>query len=346
MIYEIAGANVSAPIDKYGYALHNSQTPNPSASLTPDVLGTLGLAGITYDGSTLTSQSAGWALRGSAAPSYHKTYSVARLALTTDISTPISVTFTPNNSATGVSIILLLAGSFALNNQVAGEPNCKADWRFEPAAHLADSKGGNTLAYFYSDPVAVDYEGFEGAGCIRTCQHGAATASCRIADASLDAGFPFKSGDTQKKLTFCGWIQGNKFLSAWGGVILAKTPGFGSTITGYCLRMSDANPGRLTVELGIGGSQVSYDTGIDIVQTDWYHVSLRLDGAAPSLSLRVWRWSTGVVQTYSVTPSGVVAANNNYLGVGGDGNNSATSPFNGYIDEFIILGPSPDRCRN
>ena len=100
--------------------------------------------------------------------------------------------------------------------------------------------------------------------------------------------------------------------------------------------MSDANPGRLTVELGIGGSQVSYDTGIDIVQTDWYHVGLRLDGAAPSLSLRVWRWSTGVVQTYSVTPSGVVAANNNYLGVGGDGNNSATSPFNGYIDEFII----------
>ena len=89
-------------------------------------------------------------------------------------------------------------------NDFTGDPNCVTLWRFEPTDLLADSIGTNDL----SDHNTIDSnttDHIEGAGCADFEQLNSEYGD-RL-DANLSAGFPFKSGDTNKKITICGRLN-------------------------------------------------------------------------------------------------------------------------------------------
>jgi len=122
-IYEIAGVNISAPINQHGIIVSASSSSVTTPTVTPTVLGTLPLAGITTDsgsnaGISVSSQSVGWTLDQSATPQYHSTFS-SHHSLTTDTVSALSNTFNLNTtSGGGVQAIILLTPS-----QVADVPN-------------------------------------------------------------------------------------------------------------------------------------------------------------------------------------------------------------------------------
>ena len=89
-------------------------------------------------------------------------------------------------------------------NDFSGDPNCVALWRFENGALIADSIGSNTLTDV--NTVGTDTSDFkEGAACADFER--SSLEYFYINDANLDSDYPFKSGDTNKKISFCEWFK-------------------------------------------------------------------------------------------------------------------------------------------
>ena len=90
-------------------------------------------------------------------------------------------------------------------NDFTDDPNCVALWRFESGAvpFLADSIGTNEPLVDYGT-VAEDTVNYKEGAC--SADFGG-SQSFHIDDADLDAGFPIKNGDTNKKVSVCGWYR-------------------------------------------------------------------------------------------------------------------------------------------
>jgi hypothetical protein len=114
VIYEISGANSSAPINQHAISISASASSVTTPSVTPSILKTLPLTGVDTDsgssaGLTLSSISSGWTSDQSAIPGYHATFGAHENALTADTTTPISNTFnfSAASSASVQSTILI-----------------------------------------------------------------------------------------------------------------------------------------------------------------------------------------------------------------------------------------------
>ena len=173
-------------------------------------------------------------------------------------------------------------------NNFSNDSSCKALYRFESGALATDSKGGNTLTETASPAVetTTHKEGSHAADFTV-----ASAQALYIADASLDAGFPLKSGDATKVLLFTGWVRFKSVSTEM--VIFAK---------------HDTN-GKLTLKLysvGYGGWGVGfgYNTGNTYqyitfspvnarAANKWYHVALAVRDSDKSFLLRVWDDAAG-----------------------------------------------------
>jgi hypothetical protein len=83
-------------------------------------------------------------------------------------------------------------------NDFSAEDSVKALWRFESGALGTDSKGTNTLTPQNSPTEdTADYK--EGACSVSLLN--TSSQYLLITDANLNAGFPFKSGDTTKLMS-------------------------------------------------------------------------------------------------------------------------------------------------
>jgi len=138
-IYEIAGANFTTPINQHAITSSASTSSPATPTVTPTILGTLPLSGITTDagsnaGISVSSQSANWTLDQSAVPQYHAAFS-SHYSLTTDYVTAISNTFNLNTPSTGgVQAIILIAPS-----SVTDSPNIEQVYTFSVSD--AESEG-------------------------------------------------------------------------------------------------------------------------------------------------------------------------------------------------------------
>ena len=102
-------------------------------------------------------------------------------------------------------------------NDFSEDARCKALWKLEDGALTADSQGTNTLTASANPPTSdlVDFK--EGAACGVFVN--ASHQFLKIANASLDSGFPLKYGeDVTKKITACGWVKFGTLPVATGEV--------------------------------------------------------------------------------------------------------------------------------
>ena len=90
-------------------------------------------------------------------------------------------------------------------NDFSGDANCVALWRYESGALDVDSIGGNDLTASGIFPTANTTDYKEGAGSA-DFEKGS-FQYLRRNDVNLDAGFPLKSGDANKKISVCSWFQ-------------------------------------------------------------------------------------------------------------------------------------------
>lgn len=167
-------------------------------------------------------------------------------------------------------------------NDFSGDSNCKALWRFENGALTTDSQGGNTLTPVNS-PVA-DLGDF---------QEGLASVDLELSeedyfyidDADLDAGFPLKNGDANKKISVCFWVKYESLSGAAWNVVFGKMES-GKRSIAIAVNISD----QFVFALGYGGG-ASWEFEIHstaIVIGRWYHVGFTYQDSNKSFKFRIW----------------------------------------------------------
>ncbi len=155
----------------------------------------------------------------------------------------------------------------------------------DSGAQTTDSKGTNTLT---NNGVAEDTSDFK-QGDASGIFVAADSDNFSITDANLDAGFPLKNGDANKKISVCNWV---KFTDI--------------TITGWDGMWSKAGTGKESLELGIidvagtkrvqgflgfnnGVSTEAFtDTETAIVAGRWYHIGFTYQDSDKSWRIRIW----------------------------------------------------------
>jgi len=108
-------------------------------------------------------------------------------------------------------------------NDFSGDTDCYAVWNFESGALDTDSKGSNTYTFTWITAAqqanTVDFK------------QGSASIDLELAndnlgiidDGDLDAGFPLKSGDTNKEFSIVGWVMAESLpANDTGATIVSK----------------------------------------------------------------------------------------------------------------------------
>ena len=214
------------------------------------------------------------------------------------------------------------------NNNFASDPYCQAVWDFEESAPTADTSGkGNNIV---TDNLFAS-NGLVGAGDGGKSGNGyGQITGAYIPDANLVNGFPFKSNDTTKKATVCAWIAPFTIYGAWGGPIFSKR---GIDNNGFEI-IQDNSTYNLKIKWGDGSNLTTYDTGITLNQLHAYHISVEIDGINKTIYAEVFNNYTGVLYTYSVSPSTQATVSTQPLGIGANG--VGDSCFYGYIDQVVV----------
>ena len=207
-------------------------------------------------------------------------------------------------------IFILCSVSYGAND-FSGDDNCKAYFRLESGAvpFLADSKGTNTLT---NSGMAEDTTDYKEGAC--SCYANALTDILYRSDADLDAGFPFKSGDSTKILSVCGWFRASSFPASANRNIVNKY----SASTGgrsWSVGASKSTTWRVALSVGYnsGNSAETILHGSEITTGVWYHFGVTYNDADKSYRIRVWDDNAGAILGSDATGN---STNNMYAGTG------------------------------
>ena len=123
VIYEVKDCDAEYPINKHSIVELPPSFAVPTTSLIPDVLNTLAIScaatveGVASTPIYLNSVSSGWTIDQEAKPPWTSTFGSHKNNLTTDISTPISNTFTfSSNSRVKAAALVLLSPDVAASS--------------------------------------------------------------------------------------------------------------------------------------------------------------------------------------------------------------------------------------
>jgi hypothetical protein len=214
------------------------------------------------------------------------------------------------------------------NAGLASDPNCVALWRFEAGALTVDGKGGNTLSPYNSPSAdAADYR--EGAASLVLVA--ANSEGLYIPDASLDAGFPWKSGGSATG-SVCFWFKTDvagaqqALFSKWAGV---RTLGVWYNNSNQLLFLQGYNAGA------------DYDTVLHasgLTAGRWYHVGITYDGATDTVTVRIWDATAGAIVGSDVNHNfgNAMSLTTTEIEIGT--RNGGTSTFlDGHMDEVVVF---------
>lgn len=225
-------------------------------------------------------------------------------------------------------------------NNFSGDANCYALWKMDSIAAgvTPDDKGNNDLTVIGSSgPViatgAADHK--EGAGAAYF-DYGEGDQAFYIADASLGAGFPFKSGDSTKKISICFWFRSPSDTGEAGYIFSKYSIGDNKRSIGITMDWS-ANHVTLWLATGTGGAGTNYSHGSTIAADRWYHVGITYNNADYSYRIRIWDDNAGSILGTDLTGnhSGSVPATDAglYVGTRNDGDRE----YGGLIDEMVVF---------
>lgn len=167
-------------------------------------------------------------------------------------------------------------------NDFSADANCMTLYNFESGALTADSKGGNTLT---NHGVTDDLVNFKQGSCSGNFH---LSDYMDIADADLDAGFPLKNGDTNKKISICFWVRFDATASymtiagKWDGPTNKRSILF---CCGYPISTKFAL--LIGYNSGLSFEKITDDT-VAIGNGKWYHVAYTFQDSDKSYRIRIY----------------------------------------------------------
>lgn len=170
-----------------------------------------------------------------------------------------------------------------LSNNFANDQNCVAQYRLEENTFTQDSRGNNNLTNPPSNPADIDTvkysEGLASAG------YDGVTADQQlyIPDSSLDGGFPFKGGTTNRNMSICFRMNpaeaGSKYM-------IQK---FLSSQRSFVIWYDASN--KLYINFydisNIERDTDLFDTGFTVDGAHWYHVAVTINGTTGAYRIRI-----------------------------------------------------------
>jgi hypothetical protein len=159
--------------------------------------------------------------------------------------------------------------------------------------------------------------------------------SYNITDGNLDADYPLRSGDTNKKISVCGWFKlatidnpGNHYIYTQWNTTNDKRVVEIEIIDGEVRLMAGISPGT--------ASQQLYE-GTTLVTGRWYHFGFTIDGISEFWQLVVWD-DTGSTKVIDTSGSLLDTLNVEDSGVW-IGAHEATGSywFDGKLDEIVVF---------
>jgi hypothetical protein len=214
-------------------------------------------------------------------------------------------------------------------NNFSTDPACQALWRFEPGALGQDSKGSNHLTPV-NLPVTDTGDYREGSASVDlerdNSQH------FTIAEGSLGAGYPFKSGDTVKKATFCFWMK-PEWVPGYNVYANIYTKGYYGAATA-CMEIQLTNS-KLRL---IWGKDTSWQDTWEVCNISagrWYHVAVVMDGVNRFWLCRVYDATAGVATSYESAPSANLRIVNANVFVGAY--EGGVNTYDGKLDEMVVF---------
>jgi hypothetical protein len=214
-------------------------------------------------------------------------------------------------------------------NVWTGDPNIISVWNFESGALTTDSKGTNTLTAVNTPAEdLVDYK--QG-----TCCTSLAYASKRffkIADASLSAGFPLKSGDAVQRISMGCWFRAASYSGSSAPAIIGKGAYGGAGINLYLT----ATTGLMQISWNGTGIAFSPAPGAPTVGV-WYHIAVCIDGRARTCWARIYNSNTNIASTHICAAQAADLTLTAEWRIGAFSGTDADRTFDGKIDEAFVF---------
>ncbi len=159
-----------------------------------------------------------------------------------------------------------------------------------------------------------------------------------ITDANLDAGFPLKNGDANKKISVCGWFQMESSNIMQG---LFSKYDWGSNERSLMIRISPAGPYfELLIGYNGGTSGETVYSGGTLSNERWYHFGVTFQDSDKSWKVVVWD-DTG--ESKIIDTSGTATNNINIeaaivaIGMAYFNDGTPLNGFDGEIDEVVVF---------
>ena len=218
-------------------------------------------------------------------------------------------------------------------NDFSGDANCVALWNLENGALTTDSIGGNTLTN--NNVVVADVVNYKQGAASGDFELGS-TNWLDITDASLDADFPLKNGDTTKTMSVCFWVRFESLTTT--DALVSKFTAAADKRSFHIVSESAADKLRLVSGYNNGASSEDVTYGTGFATGIWYHCGITLDGVAKSYRLRVWDDNAGALLDSDTTGSfgNETSATTSDLMIGTS--RAATRRYHdGLMDEVVVF---------
>jgi hypothetical protein len=218
-------------------------------------------------------------------------------------------------------------------NNFANDPNCAAVWRFEPGALFVDSKGNNTLAspseVLSPSSDTINFKEGSGSAAFEEEDEGNNNDRTFITDDDLDLGFPFKSGDTIRKISAVAWVR---LASNTNEINYFFRKG------NFAINITETD--GVTFRIFKVDSWTDYSYGSALSVNTWYHIAVIYNGITGDYRISIWDDTAQALLADDVTGTAialgaVTSTTPFHLGNGfapvGD------ASFRGNMDEVVIF---------
>lgn len=231
-------------------------------------------------------------------------------------------------------------------NNILADPNCKALWKMNTNGVTIDAKGTNTLTD--GNTVVNDTANFREGNASADFER-ANSEYLSILDSALDAGFPLKSGDTNKIFSICMWIRPESFPGTGADWELFDKTEWNSNKKSVQIGLLNT-AGNTTTYLCLGyNAGVSFETKAHTATLSlatWYHITYSYDNTDKSYAIRVkdeFGETVGTDLTHLINPFTLDANKLNVedailsIGCLYTTSTTRTNYYDGLIDELAVF---------
>jgi hypothetical protein len=209
-------------------------------------------------------------------------------------------------------------------NDFSGDSHCKAVWNVDDGALTTDSKGTNTLT---NNNVTANTSSYKQGDA--SAEIDSLTDRLYIADADLDAGFPFKNSGGATTLGTAGWFYIDALPAAASRYLWGKWAASGQS---WLLYITPTDK-HLAIGIGHSGGNELLDTEYEIQPGRWYHVGANYSATTKAWNVRLWDDTAGSV----VYSDGGTSTNTAIVGTAEFKIGGISTAADGRRDEVVVF---------